>query len=63
MHRSKTDRFLPEDEPGVTLLSLSLPQHAPIKDVVAEHKQKVTDVTIQVTKVVAILAALFKKVL
>jgi hypothetical protein len=49
MHNSKTERFLPEDEPGAILLVLSFPQQAPIKDVAAEQKQKVTLVTMQVT--------------
>jgi len=50
MHKSKTERFLPDDAPGAIVLGLSLPQQAPINDDAAEQKQKVTLVTIQVTR-------------
>jgi hypothetical protein len=38
-HKSKTERFLPDDAPGAIALDLSLPQQAPINDVKAEHRQ------------------------
>jgi len=47
-HKSKTERFLPEDAPGAIELDLSLPQQALINDVSAEHKQKVAPVMTQV---------------
>ncbi|VEU35200.1 unnamed protein product [Pseudo-nitzschia multistriata] len=50
MHKSRTERFLPDDDPGAMELGLSLPQQAPINDAPAEQKQKVTLETMQEIK-------------